>query len=185
MIYRNKINGFAFILTLAFVIVSCSSDNIKSSKINTSDIESTEFNTRGYTNKVASKIYYYNSIVSFENGNSNMDLNNLADLNGKQVNFVVLYEASAPWAETFNSGRYDTTGNDELNHLLEIYQLEIIKQFDVDDSKEGFILESIGGGVESPIEVARKLSMIDYVFMVHLKEIPSDNNIVNETAAND
>jgi hypothetical protein len=170
---------------LAFAIVSCSSDNIKSSTISTSDIESTELNTRGFTSKVASKAYYYNSLASFADGNSKMDLNDLADLEGKQVSFVVLYEASAPWAETFNSGKYNITGDDKLNGLMETYQLEIVKQFDIDDDNEGFVLESLDGLLDNPIEAARELSMVNYVFMVHLKEIPLDDDTVNETAATD
>jgi hypothetical protein len=169
----------------ASAIVSCSSDNIKSSTISTSDIESTEMNTRGNTSKIASKAYFYNSLASFANGESKMDLNDLSDLEGTQVNFVVLYEASAPWAETFNSGKYDTTGDDKLNELMETYQLEIVKQFDLDDDNEGFVLEHIGELLDNPIEMARELSMVDYVFMVHIKEIPSDDDTVTETVATD
>jgi len=169
----------------ASVIVSCSSDNIKSSTVSTSDIESTELNTRGNVSKVASKAYYYNSVASFVNGNSKMDLNDIVDLEGTQVNFVVLYEASAPWAETFNSGKYDITGDDKLNNLMETYQLEIVKQFDIDEDNEGFVLEHIGELLDNPIEMARKLSTVDYVYMVHVKEIPTDIHTVNETVAND
>jgi hypothetical protein len=68
---------------------------------------------------------------------------------------------------------------------METYQLEIVKQFDLDDDNEGFVLEHIGELLDNPIEMARELSMVDYVFMVHIKEIPSDDDTVTETVATD
>jgi hypothetical protein len=129
---------------------------------------------------VSSKSYYYNSLASFENGKADVDLNSLADIQGKQVKLVVLYESDAPWAEVFNTGRYTVTGNETFNELMESYDLSIVEQFEIDDENEGIVLET-DVLLDAPIEVARKISHIDYVLIVQIKEIPQDD-VLEETA---
>ena len=173
---------FCFLAILSFAIVACTSDDTETSTVDSSDIESTEISTRGVTTKVQSKAFYFKSLASFEEGASKMSLDDLADLEGKEVNFVVLYEASAPWAEVFSSGRYTTTGNETLNSLMESYELEIVNQFDIDEENEGFVLEPLNN-LDNPLEAARELSLVDNVFMVQLKEVPPVEEVF-ETAEN-
>ncbi|BDS09428.1 hypothetical protein [Aureispira anguillae] len=167
--------SFSSLVILSIMIVSCSSDKTETADANTTDVESTELNTRGMVNKVSAKAYYYKSLASFEHGHAKVELKDLASLEGKKVNLVVLYEADAPWAETFNSGKYDKTGDDNLNGLMESYELEIVKQFAIDEDNEGLVLEP-NVALENAVETARELSLIDHVLMVHVKEVPQEEN---------
>lgn len=173
---------FSFLAILSIMAVSCSSDKTETADAKTTDVESTELNTRGMASKVSAKAYYYKSLASFAHGQAKLDIKDLASLEGKKVNLVVLYEADAPWAETFNSGKYNKTGNDNLNGLMESYELEIVKQFAIDEDNEGLVLEP-NASLENPVETARELSMVDNVLMVHVKEVPQEEE-ENMTAAN-
>lgn len=172
----------SFLAVLAIMVVSCSSDQTETTNANAADVETNEINTRGMANKVSAKAYYYKSLASFAAGQAKLDLKDLASLEGKQVNLVVLYEADAPWAAPFNTGKYNTTGDDKLNGLIQSYELEIVRQFSIDDENEGFVLEA-NGKLENPVEAARELSMIDHVLMVHVKEVPAEEE-TEETASN-
>ena len=176
---------FSFLAVLSIMVVACSSDKTETADANTADVESTELNTRGMASTVAStvssKAYYYESLATFEAGNPTMELKDLATLEGKKVNLVVLYEADAPWAEVFSTGKFDITGDDQLNGLMESYELEIVKQFEIDDENEGFVLEP-SGTLENPVEAARELSMVNNVLMVHVKEVPTEEPATEETA---
>jgi hypothetical protein len=173
---------FSFLAILSLMVVSCSSDETKTADAKTSDVESTELNTRGM-NRVASKAYYYKSLATFgAGGTAQMALTDLATLEGKKVNLVVLYEADAPWAEVFSTGKYTSTGDDNLNGVMSSYELAIVKQFSIDEENEGLVLEA-EGIIDNPVEAARELSMIDNVLMVHVKEVPAEET-VTETAAN-
>jgi hypothetical protein len=178
----KKIFQFSFLATLSFVVVACTSDDTETSTVNSSDIESTQISTRGITTKVKSKAFYFKSLASFEDGASKMNIDDLAALEGKEINFVVLYDASAPWAEVFSTGKYTTTGNDILNGLMESYELEIVDQFDIDEENEGFVLEPLNK-LDDPLKTARELSLVDNVFMVQLKEVPPVEEVL-ETADN-
>ena len=178
----KKIFQFCFLATLSFAVVACTSDDTETSTVDSSDIESTEISTRGLASKVQAKAYYFKSLASFEDGASKMSLDDLATLEGKEVNFVVLYDASAPWAKVFSTGKYTSTGNDILNGLMESYELEIVNQFDIDEENEGFVLEPLKK-LDNPLETARELSMVDNVFMVQLKEVPPVEEVL-ETADN-
>jgi len=165
---------------LAVMVVSCSSDQTETADANKSDVE-TEYSTRGIKSK-ANKVMGYASLATFEHGQAKLDLKDLASLEGKQVNLVVLYDAMAPWAETFNDGKYDSTGDDILNGLMQSYELEIIQQFAIDEENEGLVLEP-SAKLDNPVEAARELSMVDHVLMVHVKEVPAEDQ-VDETASN-
>ena len=65
---------------------------------------------------------------------------------------------------------------------MNIYNLSIIKQFELDEMNEGLVLEP-NGNIGDPVKAARDISMIDYVLMVHVKEVPTEEP--NETADND
>jgi len=87
----------------------------------------------------------------------------------------VLYETNAPWAEIFNSGKFEITGDDHLNGLMESYNLQIIQQFAIDDANEGIVMQPTVI-LDDPVEAAREISMVDHVLMVHVKEIPASTN---------
>lgn len=164
---------FSFLAMFALMVVACSSDQTETADANTNDVESTELNTRGMQNKVMAKAYHYKNLASFAHGQAKLDLKDLATLEGKQINLVVLYEATAPWAETFNTGKFDKTGDDTLNGLMESYELDIVKQFAIDEDNEGFVLEP-NTSLDNPVEAARELSLVDHVLMVHVKEVPAE-----------
>ncbi len=170
--------SLSFIATL-FILTACNSDTTDNNlKVETPDDNST-INTRSFNTKIAAEAYYYKSLATFENGAvKKMQLDDLANLQGIQINLVVLYEADAPWADAFNGGRFETTGNDKLNALMEAYELEIIKQFAIDDKNEGIVLEA-QNTLEAPAEAARQLSLIDNVLAVQIKEIPQQEDPVS------
>lgn len=142
----------------------------------TTDVDSSTLNTRSTQRRIEVAAYHYKTLASFRDGEV-QHIADAANLAGKKVNFVVLYEALAPWAEGFNTGDYTKTGDDHLNGLMEVHNMEIVKQFSIDDENEGLVLES-NAVVEDPIGAAKDLSLIDHVLMVEVKEIPpvEENN---------
>ncbi len=132
----NSTINFLFLSLMLFVSLlagSCGDATTTSSDLTpapapTSE-EVEEINTRGTQQQVAIKEYHYKTLAAFNKGQAEFSLNDLAALAGKQINLVVLYEARAPWAEIFNEGRFNTTGDDNLNGLMAAYNLEIVKQF--------------------------------------------------------
>ena len=172
MKFYNLILPLFLFLALALCI-AFSSDDTETDTVDSSDIESNELSTRGLATVVQSKAYHFKNMAVFENGVSVMTLNDLANMQGKKLNFVLLYDPSTPWASVFSSGNYATTGNDAFNSLMDAYHLEIIEQFEIDDENEGIVLDPFEA-VENPIDAAKSLSLIDGVLMVQIKEVPSD-----------
>lgn len=146
-------------------------------------LEDQEIFTRSTTRKIESNYYHLNNLAAFERGKSNINLEQVANWSEKEISLVVLYESSAPWASVFAVGKYNTTGDDQLNELLSHYDLTIIEQFEIDATNEGIVLEG-NSGIEEPLEVARKLSLVDFVMMVEVKEVPSAQPLYEETAEN-
>lgn len=142
--------------------------------------DSTQLKTRALKKKISTKAYYYKSLAAFANGKATINLSDLASLEGKQINLVVLYESDAPWADVFSSGKFEITGNDLLNGLMDSYALQIVKQFSIDEANEGIVMEA-KDKLDNPIETARELSIVEHVLMVHVKEIPPVET-VEETA---
>jgi TATA-box binding protein (TBP) (component of TFIID and TFIIIB) len=93
----------------------------------------------------------------------------------KQFNLVVVYESNAPWAAVFNAGKYTKTGNETMNEIMESYELTIIEQIEIDEDNECIVLE-INDIFETPMDAARKLSLVDHVVMVYVKEMPQNKN---------
>lgn len=174
-----------FLLTsfLSLTVVSCTNNEEETKTTNTtttsdsSIVDTSSLGTRTVTKKISAQAYYYKSLASFSKGAATLELDDLATLADKKVSLVVLYESNAPWAEVFNSGKYEITGNDHLNGLMESYNLEITQQFAIDDENEGIIMQP-KENLDDPIEVAREVSMIDHVLMVHLKEVPPATSTV-------
>lgn len=180
MKFLNNLLPLCFLTILSFIVISCSSDQTETAEANTTDVESTEINTRGAASKVSAKEYYYTDLAIFSEGLVDTDLETLATLEGKKVNLVILYEADAPWAEIFSYGKYEETGNDAFNDLMTSYKLDIIQQFAIDQDSEGLVLEP-NGLLETQVEAARKLSLIEGVSMVQIKEVPLEEGL-NTTA---
>lgn len=180
MKFLNNLLPLGFLTILSFIVISCSSDQTETAEANTTDVESTEINTRGAASKVSAKEYYYTDLAIFSEGLADTDLETLAALEGTKVNLVILYEADAPWAEVFSFGKYEETGNDAFNNLMTSYELDIVQQFAIDQDSEGLVLES-NELLENPVEAARKLSLIENVSMVQIKEIPLEEDL-NTTA---
>jgi hypothetical protein len=181
MKYISKILSFSLVTLIAlFTVASCNTDQNTQIAHQEKITDTKDIHTRSTSKKVSSKSYYFNSLASFENGKADVDLNNLATLEGKQVNLVVLYESDAPWAEVFNTGKFTITGNETFNGLMESYDLSIVEQFEIDDDNEGIVLEA-DVLLDAPIEAAREISLVDHVLMVQVKEIPQDD-VSEETA---
>ncbi len=182
----NSTNNFlslSILLFMSLLLGACGDTATPSSELTVapapSKIENT-INTRGNQQQVAIKAYHYKTLASFKKGQAEITLYDLAALAGKQINLVVLYEANAPWAEVFNTGKYNATGDDNLNGLMAAYNLEIVKQFAIDGDNEGLVLEP-NVALTDPIEAAKELSMIDHVLMVEVKEVPLEE--VDESTA--
>ena len=175
----NSTNNFLFLSIMLFMSLlmgACGDASTPNGELTTipTPIEAeTSINTRGNQQHVAIKAYHYKTLAAFKKGQVEVSLESLAALAGKQINLVVLYESVAPWAEAFNEGNYNTTGNDHLNGLMQAYELEIVKQFAIDVDNEGLVLEP-NAILSDPVEAAKKLSMIDHVLMVEVKEVPRE-----------
>lgn len=128
---------------------------------------------RAVKKKVAAKAYYYRSLASFVNGTLTSTIMNDYDHDLQQVNLVVLYEANASWAEVFEIEQHTPIADKNIFHkLLQSYQLQIVKQFSIDQNNKGLVLE-FTEQFDNPVETARCLSMLEHVLMVNIKEIPN------------
>lgn len=177
-------NLFSITLMIAFLafFAACTNNQASNKATATSD-ESIE-KTRSMNATLAHKALGYKSLAEFKKGEyaGTMKLEDLGKLEGKSVNLVVLYDTEAPWAEIFNGGDVSKTGDENFNELIKVYNLAIVKQFELDEMNEGLVLEP-NGDMGDPVQAARDISMIDYVLMVHVKEVPTDEP--SETADND
>lgn len=190
---KNFLNLGMLVALVAVFTVACNSDSSEKTDsatdtattvANETDATAAEFQTRSL--KAVAAEYNYKSMATFQGGKAmnDVDLSTLSDLEGKKVNLVVLYDSEAPWADVFSSGDVSKTGDDTFNGLLDSYELAITKQFELDDMNEGLVLEP-NEKLLSPVEAAREISMIDYILMVHVKEVPADNPNAEETASAD
>jgi len=171
---RNFLSIGFFVIIIA-LFSSCNNDAPKQSRADGTSNE-TISKTRSMSSSIAAA-YNYKSLTTFKKGKNmmNMSLDQLADLEGKEVNLVVLYDTEAPWAEIFSSADViSTTGDENFNSLLKTFELYIIKQFQLDEMNEGLVLAP-NKVITNPVEAAREISMIDYVLMVHVKEVPQEN----------
>ena len=174
---------FASFLSLG--IISCTNnedykntiDTTTTTIVDSSVIKTLSLGTRAVKKQIAAKSYYYKNLATFEKGQATFELEDLANWTDKKVNLVILYEANAPWAEILNLGEFEITGDDLMNGLMEPYDLEIIKQFTIDGSNKGIVMEP-KSNLKNPSEVAREVSMVDHVLMVHLKKVPTATNLV-------
>jgi len=173
----KRILTFSFFTCfLSWSAISCTNNGtIKTTTTatTTSKVDSSIIGTRN-ANKIAAKSYYYKNLARLEKGKITLESDDWTNVIDKKIHFVVLYKANAPWAEVFKSGIFDITGNDEMNGLMASYDLKIIKQFSIDPSNEGIVIEP-KIILENPIEAALKISMVEYVLLVNIKEVPTTN----------
>ena len=175
-------NVFGISLMIAFLaFFSACTSNKTDNKEAENNTEASIEKTRSMNATKVHKAYDYKSLATFKKGEYTLQLDDLSKLEGKNVNLVVLYETDAPWANVFNSGDVSKTGDEKFNELIGIYNLAIVKQFELDAMNEGLVLEP-NGDMGDPVQAARDISMIDYVLMVHVKEVPAEEL---ETADND
>lgn len=168
-----KLITLSSILFLLFNLTNCTNKQKEYKKISSISpkLDLPQTKTRAIKKKVAAKAYYYRNLASISKGKSDLSLKDIANIKDKKINLVVLYQANAPWAHIFSTGRFEITGDDRLNGLMESYDLEIIQQFVIDDSNEGIVIEA-KTQLDNPVEMAREISMVDHVLMVHIKELP-------------
>jgi len=172
-----------FGLGLMFIMLAIFAACNNNPKIAKSEADAVE--TRGMADSEALAHYKslasaHNALASFQEGKLTKDIK-LANLEDKNVNLVVLYDATIPWAAVFNSGNVKKTGDDGFNTLLGKFNLSIVKQFELDADNEGLVLEP-NTKITDAIQAAREISMIDGVLMVHVKETSAT---AEETADND
>ena len=161
-----------------WLLSSCSTENtaLTPPKLE----ESILTNTRAVKKKVAAEAYYYRTLISLVNGAVTATVvdDNNPDIG--DVNLVLLYEANAPWADFFsNNSNIEEVTNDYLNKLLASHNLQIVKQFSIDNNNMGLVLESTDP-TGDPVEIARNLSMLEHVLMVNIKKIPEENTFSTE-----
>lgn len=166
-------------LTLLAVVLLAACNNNKTQENQTITVENTAGKTRSAAQQ--NKVMGFTSLAAFKDGKATMNFDQFAKLQGQTINLVVLYDAMAPWAETFNSGDYSKSGDDKLNGLMAEFGLVIASQFELDESTEGLVMEP-NGDVDA-VEAARQLSLVEHVYMVHVKEVPADQP-ADETADN-
>jgi hypothetical protein len=160
-------------LLMLAVLVSCGADDSTTSE-NIMQPEETEINTRSQESSIA-KAYHYKSLATFAKGKAELELTDMAVLAGKLVNLVVIYESTAPWAASLSDGKLDIVEDDKLNGLISSYELAVTQQFAIDDENHGIVLES-KKQMDNPIEVAREISLLNHILMVHVKDVPSPEN---------
>jgi len=175
----KKFFQFSTLVALVAVFtVSCGNTEQSASSISndlSKEIEASANSTRAGKAKAAAM--GYKSLASFKMGQdiNNLSMEDYAHLQAQNVNLVVLFERTAPWAENFAVGDYSKTGDDEMNALLEMYDLAIASHFDLEDGfSEGLVLEP-NVSLEDPVEAARDVSLVDHVMMVHVKEVPAED----------
>lgn len=147
---------------------------------NTTQTQRNFFHTRAQKSKsnVAAQAYYYRTLGSCVRGATTLNRKALQAAQ-QAVNLVLLYDASAPWAEIIGAGLPQLTGDEKLNAILDAYQLEITQKFAIDAKNKGLVLKSTVH-LDDPAEPARLLSLVDHVLMVNIKEIPSFEVMVND-----
>lgn len=138
---------------------------------NTSKVQNNLIQTRTVKHKrsVAAEAYYYRTLASCVKGATTALL---PQTEQHPMCLVFLYDANAPWASVNHKDSLEQLGNEKLHAILDAYQLQITQQFAIDDKNKGWVLQS-STHLEDPIEIARLLSLVDYVLMVNVKEIPS------------
>lgn len=116
------------------------------------------------------KVIAAKSLASFEKGE--LTVGNLDNLVGKEPAIIVLYDNIAPWAASLQDDTVLKTGNELFDQVLAEQQLVIVKRFELDEMNNGLILEAKASD-KTPdfVAAARRLSKVDYVLRVHLKEI--------------
>ncbi len=163
-----------------FLLLLCSCTNQQPSILEAPKLEASFLTkTRAAKKKVTAEAYYYRTLASFVNGSVTSTIIDEHPHAIQQVNLVLLYEAGAPWAELLEAGLPQATGNSNLNELLQSYQLEIVKQFSIDLNNKGLVLQA-SESLNDPVETARRLSLIEHVLMVNIKEIPAFESLSHE-----
>jgi hypothetical protein len=177
--------GLGLMMMMVALFAACNNNAVETKNDLGEKTEADAVETRGMAETKA--LAYYRSLASaqnalatFQEGKSAKDIK-LGSIEDKNVNLVVLYDASIAWAAVFNSGDVKKTGDEGFNSLLGKFNLAIVKQFELDSENEGLVLEP-NAKMADPVQAAREISMIDGVLMVHVKEASAT---AEETAVND
>lgn len=166
----KAITYYLLICCCALLVCSCSQETstLSAPKLE----ESALTTTRAVKKKVAAEAYYYRTLMSLVNGSITSTTVDGSTPTTGAVNLVMLYEANAPWADVFNDTNLGNSTDVNLNKLLESYNLQIVKQFSIDNNNMGLVLAPKDPNGD-PVEIARNLSMVKHVLMVNIKKIPS------------
>jgi len=121
--------------------------------------------------KVSAKVLSYQSLATFENGAATLSLKDIADVNDKKINLVVLFDVSAPWANSIDVSN-QAIENQPIKTLIDSYELTMLQEFDLDDENKGLVFDI--NHQNTPVEAARELSMIEHIVLVHVKEVPQE-----------
>ena len=154
---------FLGIFLIVLSITSCSS------KPDKSQLTGSLTETAGNRGAAKKKSFKFKSLAAFEKGNANLSLEDLELLGNKDIGLVVFFDTDADWANVFNTGVYDKTGDEFLNRILSENNLTIVEQSDFDNTSDMLILEA-DKKLENPALAAKEISKIRGVQMVHLKD---------------
>lgn len=175
-IYTHIVGTVVFLLLQGLYACNTTFDHSP----NTAQTQHQFFQTRTQKPKsnVAAQAYYYRTLGSCVKGATTLNRKALQETQ-QAVNLVLLYDASAPWAEIIGAGLPQLTGDKKLNAILDAYQLEITQKFAIDAKNKGLVLKPTVY-LDDPVEPARLLSLIDHVLMVNIKEVPSFEVMVSD-----
>jgi hypothetical protein len=160
-------------LMFIFFVASCSLQAQKKDK----DVN---LNLRALSQKSYPEMYHYKTIASFAKGESIGELPEM--LEDRQISLAVVYDSDAPWAEVFNTGKINQTGNYIFNQLLNAYKMSIRNQFQIDGYNECLILD-LNAPIEDVAQACKDISTIDHILVVNIKQWPSPNGVNAATAA--
>jgi hypothetical protein len=151
----------AFLLTASYLLIFSCNSNVPKEEISSS--------LKYDETRTIKKSPNFKAVASFEKGKCISGQNELEQLSNTDLSFIVFYDSNVEWANIFNSGVYEKTGDDNFNKILMEYKLVISEQRAYDESSEMLMIEP-NQKLEKPDEVAKEISNINGVISVHIQK---------------
>lgn len=158
-------NVFLISFGLFALLLSCSSDETQVSTIDLIEFESSELITRSSAKKFDSEIYYYKTIASFGLGSKSYSNQAIDKITNDQIYYLLKLDISSIDSVS------NISWNQNFENLKGEYSLSEVESFQVDQNTKIISLIS-NSKTTDPIDLAKKLSKIQFVFRVMIKERP-------------
>ena len=158
-------NIFFISFGFSVLLLSCSSDETQISTIDLKEFESSELITRSSEKKFDSEIYYYKTIATFGLGSKNYSNQAIDKITNDQLCYLLKIDISS-----INSTS-DTSWKKGFENLKFEFKLSEVESFLIDQNTKAISLISKSQTIH-PIDLAKELSKIQYVFSVMIKERP-------------